>query len=123
MDAAMIIRIEDLAALLTRMPVGGELRFPLREFDAVRYDEGSYDDLQHHLRALLVGSAHGAYGFERRWDISEMIVRRQPPGARVYDRQGHRLPLRLKSSQAPMYRGRGKSGHDRLRHRSPPAAP
>lgn len=95
MDVTMTIPIEDLAARLTRMPVGGELRFPLHEFDAVRYDEGSYDDLQHHLRALLEGSAHGAYRFERRWDIGEMIVHRQPPGARAYDHQGHRLPSRL----------------------------
>jgi hypothetical protein len=113
---AMTIPIEDVAALLTGMPVGGELRLPLREFDAVRYDEGSYDDLQHHLRALLEDSAHGAYEFERRWDIGEMIVRRHPPGARVYDRQGHRLPSRLKSSQAPLSGFWRTPGHDRPQH-------
>lgn len=113
---AMTTPIEDVAVLLTRMPVGGELRFPLREFDAVRYDESRYDELEHHLRALLEGSAYGAYRFERRSDIGEMIVHREPPGACVYDRQGHRLPSRLNRVQAPLYGEAGvrrKSGHDR----------
>lgn len=109
----MTILIEDLAALLTRVPVGGELRLPLREFDAVRYDEGRYDDLQHHLRSLLEGSAHGAYRFERRWDTGEMIVHRQPPAARVYDRQGHRLPSRRNSPHAPVYDGGGSGRKSR----------
>jgi hypothetical protein len=101
----MTVRIEDMAAPLARMPVGGELRWSLREVDAVRYDEDRYDDLEHHLRALLEGTAYGAYVFERRADTGEMIVRRQAPGARVYDRQGRRLPSRLNRLHPPQFGG------------------
>jgi hypothetical protein len=103
----MSLRIEDMAAPLARMPVGGEFRLSLREVDAVRYDEDRYDGLEHHLRALLEGTTHGAYSFERRADTGEMIVRRQGTGARVYDRHGHRLPSRLNSLHPPRYGGAG----------------
>lgn len=101
----MTVRIEDMVVPLARMPFGGEFRLSLTEVDAVRYDEGRYDDLEHHLRALLEGTAHGAYSFERRADTGEMIVRRQAAGARVYDRQGRRLPSRLNSAHPPQYGG------------------
>jgi hypothetical protein len=103
----MAVRIEDVAAALARLQVGGEFRLSLREVDAVRYAEDRYDDLEHHLRALLKGSDHGAYTFARRCDTGELIVRRQAPGARVYDRQGHRLPSRLNNPHAPPYDGAG----------------
>jgi hypothetical protein len=93
-----------MAAPLARMPVGGEFRLSLSEVDAVRYDEYRCDDFEHHLRALLEGTAHGAYSFERRSDTGDLIVRRQAAGARVYDRQGRRLPSRLNSVHPPAVR-------------------